>query len=95
MPKKAVKKTIKPTRSKVNKRADVTRAWKLKRRKKYDKEGQKAPKATDRTRYWVPGYTKEDGTKVKGHWRANFHAHKKGKFAKVGVGSKKAAKARK
>jgi len=54
-------------------------AWKLKRRKKYDKKGEKAPKPEERTKYWVPAYKKADGTRIKGHWRANPNAKKKRK----------------
>ena len=70
MPKKKVRRT------KAQKAGDKKRAWKLQRRKKYDKPGQKAPKAGHRGKYWVPGHTKKDGTKVKGHWRISHHAYK-------------------
>ncbi|MFH1591022.1 MAG: hypothetical protein ABIC95_03760 [archaeon] len=82
-------------RTAAQKAGDIKTAWKLKRRKKYDKKGQEAPKAKSRTKFWVAGYKKADGSEVKGHWRANHHANKKGKFAKAGVGSKKQAKTRK
>ncbi|MBD3318463.1 hypothetical protein GF342_00985 [Candidatus Woesearchaeota archaeon] len=64
-------------RSKANKAADKTRSWKMKRRKKYDKSGQKAPKAGKRSKVWIPAYTRADGTRVKGHWRVNHHHYKK------------------
>jgi hypothetical protein len=79
-------------RTAAQKAGDSKTAWKLRRRSKYNKKGQVAPKAKDRTKFWVKGYTRADGTKIKGHWRANHHAHKVGKFAKAGVGSKKHAK---
>jgi len=81
-------------RTEAQKAGDKTTAWKLKRRKKYDKKGQVVPKAKDRTKFWVKGHTRVDGSKVKGHWRANHHANKVGKYAKAGVGSKKQAMAR-
>jgi hypothetical protein len=60
-------------RTKAQKAGDKKRSWKLKRRKKYDKKGQKSPKAGARGKYWVPAYKKADGTRVKGHWRVNHH----------------------
>ncbi len=85
----------KPRRSAAERKADVTRSWKLKRRHKYISEGEAKPKANKRARYWVAGYSKADGTYVKGHWRANAAANKKGVYAKTGVGSRKQAKKRK
>ena len=71
--------------------------WKLERRKKYLKGADKSkkPAAGTRSRVWVPAYKRADGTKVAGHYRANHHAHKKGVYAKSGVGSKKHQKLRK
>ena len=82
-----------PTKKKVTKAQKdgrKTAQWKLERRKKYLKTADttKKPAAGTRTKVWIPAYKRADGTKVEGHWRANHHAHKKGNFAKTGVGSK-------
>ena len=65
-------------RTAAQKAADKKRAWKMRRRKKYDKKGQKTPKAHTRAKIWVKGHKKKDGTKTKGHFRKNPH-HKKRK----------------
>jgi hypothetical protein len=64
-------------RTKAQKKGTKTTAWKLRRRKKYDKPGQSKPKAGKRGKYWVPAYTRADGVRVKGHWRVNHHQYKK------------------
>ncbi|MBU1199592.1 MAG: hypothetical protein KKF46_01585 [Nanoarchaeota archaeon] len=64
-------------RTAAQKKADKTRAWKLKRRKKFNTKGQAKPKAGERSKFWVAGHTKKDGTKTKGHWRKNSNFKKK------------------
>src|SRR3989344_1924156 len=47
-------------------------AWKMERRKKYsDSDTTKRPEAGTRSKFWVSGFKKADGTKVPGKWRKN------------------------
>ena len=70
---KIEKKLSKATKKKI--------AWKMERRKKYSKTADKSKKPAPgvRSKFWVSGYKKADGKKIKGHWRCNaFYNLKKG-----------------
>ena len=56
-----------------NERASVSRKGSAKpRSNKYGKSDQtERPASGDRSRVWVGGYTRTDGTKVEGHYRTN------------------------
>ena len=83
------KKTAKPVKKKTKKKrkpmSEETKrkiAWKMERRKKYSATADTGakPETGTRKKFWVPGYKKEDGTYMKGHWRVNAaYDPKKGK----------------
>ena len=50
------------------------RAWKLDRttgRKYSDADRDRQPSPGDRQKFWVSGYTRQDGTKVEGYYKTN------------------------
>ncbi len=51
-------------------RASVDRSGKRPKSNKYSKSDQaERPRGGERNRAWIAGYTRSDGTKVKGHYR--------------------------
>ena len=81
-----------PKRSAAQKAADKKRSWKMERASVHKKGAKRArsnkyskgdttkkPKGHSRKGEWVGGYSKKDGTKVKGYYRTNAQYSIRGK----------------